>query len=247
MKNLALLFGMLLSTPLLFAQTNATDFTANDCSGTEHNLFSELEAGKVVVLAWVMPCGACIPDPLAAQAIVNSYSESHPNQVLFYLADDYANTDCSSLTSWAENNGMGGVTSFSDAAVNMGDYGQAGMPKIVVLSGQDHLVYFNANSSTIGLGAAINEALADHTVGVSESEKNAIQLFPNPANTQLSLQLATKGTVCIVDALGKVMTTLEMNEGTQQTINIAAWSKGVYFTKVTSETTQIVRQFLITQ
>jgi hypothetical protein len=38
----------------------AADFTANDCNGTSHHLFAELNAGKVVVVAFVMPCTDCI-------------------------------------------------------------------------------------------------------------------------------------------------------------------------------------------
>lgn len=247
MKNLTLIIGLLLSSSLLFAQTNATDFTANDCSGTEHNLFSELEEGKVVVLAWVMPCGACIPDPLAAQAIVNSYSESHPGRVLFYLADDYANTNCPTLMNWAANNGMGDATTFANAAVDMGDYGQAGMPKIVVLAGQDHLVYFNENSSTTGLSDAIDLALAETPLSVSEVEDNMLQLFPNPANTQLTIQMETKGAVRIVDALGKLIAVVELNAGEQQTIEVADWAKGVYFAKVATESAEVVQRFVVSQ
>jgi len=57
MKKQILTFTFLiLNTFGLIAQTNATDFTANDCDGVSHHLFSELDNGKVVVIAWVMPC-----------------------------------------------------------------------------------------------------------------------------------------------------------------------------------------------
>ena len=49
-----------LFTILGFAQTTATDFTANDCGGTSHTLFTELNAGNVIVITWVMPCSSCI-------------------------------------------------------------------------------------------------------------------------------------------------------------------------------------------
>ena len=138
-KSLILLVGVLFGVSTLLAQTNATDFTADDCHGDEHHLFSELDAGKVIVLAWVMPCGACVSDPVTALSVVDSYSESHPDRVLFYLADDnITTTSCTTLSGWAANYGLGFVTCFSDPVVDMGDYGVAGMPKIVVLSGLNH-------------------------------------------------------------------------------------------------------------
>lgn len=56
MKKLLLAFSqLLLSGFMAFGQTTATDFTVNDCGGTSHNLFTELDAGKVIVLCWPMP------------------------------------------------------------------------------------------------------------------------------------------------------------------------------------------------
>ncbi|MBL7984152.1 MAG: hypothetical protein JNM91_04100, partial [Flavobacteriales bacterium] len=43
------------------AQTTALDFTANDCDGMSHNLFTELEAGDVVIIELVMMgCQPCV-------------------------------------------------------------------------------------------------------------------------------------------------------------------------------------------
>jgi len=142
----------------------AVDFTTNDCNGVQHHLFSELDAKTIVVMAWVMPCGTCVADPLATLSIVQSYNSSHPEQVVFYLVDDYANTSCSGLDAWAVFYGLGGATKFSDPAISMSDYGVDGMPKIVVLGGEDHRVYFNKNSSIDGVQDAINQALADNPI-----------------------------------------------------------------------------------
>ena len=83
--------------------TFATDFTATDCASTSHNLFTELAAGKVVVITWVMPCGACITGASnASNAVI---AVGNPN-VVFYLVDDAGNTNCSSLNSWASTNSI---------------------------------------------------------------------------------------------------------------------------------------------
>ena len=44
------------------AQTTALDFTANDCAGMSHTLFSDLDAGNAVVIDLVMMgCPSCGP------------------------------------------------------------------------------------------------------------------------------------------------------------------------------------------
>lgn len=55
MKRTLLLSLSILFSVLTFAQTTATDFSVDDCKGDFYNLFTELDAGKVVIIAWVMP------------------------------------------------------------------------------------------------------------------------------------------------------------------------------------------------
>ena len=100
-----------------FSQTTATNFICNDCASTSHTLFAELDAGKVIVLVWAMPCGSCIGPAQSAYSAAESFSSSHPGRVLFYLADDYANTSCSTLSSWATTNNMPNSTKFSNTAL----------------------------------------------------------------------------------------------------------------------------------
>ena len=168
-----------------FSQNNATDFTALDCDGVSHHLFSELDSGKVIVLAWVMPCAPCGSIALDAYTASLAYANSNPGRVEFYLVDDFANTDCASLFAWADNFGMGNCTKFSDPSIDMGDYGQIGMPKIVVLGGTGHYVYFNENSSTQNINSAIDLALTGAAVTTIVNNKEQIinfHCYPNPAN-----------------------------------------------------------------
>ena len=99
LKSLLVLFVSNVS----FAQTTATDFTTNDCNGLSHHLFDELDNGNVIVISWVMPCSPCATYSLPAYSAVQSFATSHPGQVHFYMADDYANTSCSSLSGWGNN------------------------------------------------------------------------------------------------------------------------------------------------
>lgn len=254
-KILAIFSIFLLGNLISFGQSNATDFNATDCDGNSHNLFSELDAGKVIVIAWVMPCGSCISDPLSAHTTVQTYSSSHPGQVLFYLADDFANTNCGSLSGWASNYGMGNSTKFSDAAVNMSDYGAYGMPKIVVLSGKDYKVYFNKNSTASGIGASIDQALADNVVGLSEHKNSKIELnsFPNPAqnvlNLRYTLRQSSKVNIEVLD-LGTNVVIISNEQhheaGTHESVfDVSTLSNGIYFLKVTTDSGIEMLKFVI--
>ncbi len=164
------------------AQRIAIDFTANDCSGSAHHLFTELDSGKVIVLVWVMPCVTCVGPALTTYNVVESYQSSHPNTVYMYLCDDIANTDCASINSWANENGMIKAIRFSDASIDMRDYGSVGMPKIIVL-GSNHDVLYNVNNTVdaTALQNAINKALTP--TGISEPNHilSSLRAIPNPA------------------------------------------------------------------
>jgi len=158
LKSLLVLFVANVS----FAQTTATDFITADCNGDIHNLFDSLDAGNVIVIAWAMPCFGCIAPSLAAYSAVQSFATSHPGRVHFYLVDDYANTTCATLINWGNTNNMPLNTTFSSADINMLDYGTTGMPKVVVLGGDSHLIYYNENNSQPtfnGVQTAITNAL----------------------------------------------------------------------------------------
>lgn len=180
------------------SQNNATDFTALDCDGVSHHLFSELDSGKVIVIAWVMPCGPCGSIALDAYTASLAYANSNPGRVEFYLVDDFANTDCASLFAWADNFGMGNCTRFSTPSIDMGDYGQIGMPKIVVLGGSGHYVYFNENSSSQNINYAIDLALTGAAVTTSINNKEEIisfHCYPNPANGVFKINYSFKNKI----------------------------------------------------
>ena len=190
-----------------FSQTTATNFTASDCDGVSHDLFTELDAGKVVVMVWVMPCATCLGPALAAHSAVQSYSVDHPGKVLFYLVDDFANTPCSTLKGWAFNNGMIGKDIFSDPAIDMANYGIYGMPKVVVLGGgSSHKIFYNNNYSAEGVGEAINEALGATATAEGVSTDLDIKFFPNPArdviNVSYNLTQSSSLRLDIINASG---------------------------------------------
>jgi hypothetical protein len=256
MKTLKIIIGfaLVLNLNTLYAQTTATDFTANDCNGVSHNLFSELDSGKVIVIAWVMPCLTCITDPLAAFAEVQNYSVSNPDKVRFYMVDDYANTSCSTLSSWAVNYGMDNCIKFSDPSISMSDYGVNGMPKIVVMAGLDHKIYFNKNSSHQGIEAAISQAI--NSTGLNESYNSKIKskIYPNPSKDILNIEF-TEGNssnvkVEIINILGEVIFTLNTNQLISENnlnIDINSLKNGVYILKTSSKLTEDSKTFIVSK
>jgi hypothetical protein len=192
------------------AQTTATDFTSSNCLGTEYHLFSQLDAGKVVVISWVMPCGACIGPTLAAFTAAESFSESHPGMVQFLMIDDFGDTNCNTLMSWANQNGMPKESAFSNSAISMDNYGAYGMPKVVVLGGgSNHKIFYNANNNDPtyeGVRNAILQALTTSVVSEIPMADFGLSVSPNPAhedvNISFSLPEASSVRLQVYNALG---------------------------------------------
>jgi len=162
------------------------------------------------------------------------------------MCDDLANTSCTSLNSWANTNTMPQSAfslRFSNAAINMTDYGAAGMPKIVVLGGPNHDVFFNSVVNTFNatnLQTAINNALAATAVEDINSAFSNISLFPVPSKNQttLSLDLKSKSDVKVelYNLVGKKVSDVFNNElysgSNEIQINTSDLTNGIYFVKV---------------
>lgn len=216
MKRYILIISVLLSGILnTYSQTNGTDFTATDCNGISHNLFSELNNGKVVVLVWVMPCGTCISDAIGAYDATKYFSTNYPGKVIYYLVDDFGNTNCSSLSSWASKNGIGtDISIFSNAGIPISEnaYGGSGMPHVVVLGGTDHKIFLNLKNGAnneIAIQNAIAEALNLTASSETSKEINNIVLAPNIVKDKLNilynLEKATDVQFSITDINGSVI------------------------------------------
>jgi hypothetical protein len=180
------------SISLLYSQT-AVNFNVNDCAGTNHDLFNEMNSGKVVVLAWVMPCSSCIGPVLSAQTEIQNHLSANPGKILFYIIDDFGNTTCASLNNWCNTNGITNSNArFSTASINETDYGTTGMPKIVIAAGTNHQVFFNQNNvlTVSNFNAAMSNALvAANAAGIKENPQiiSAAKISPNPASFSFSL------------------------------------------------------------
>lgn len=186
--------ALMLCSTISNAQT-AADFTALDCNGVSHNLYTDLSAGKVIVVTWVMPCGACIGGAASAYNAVQSFATSNPGKVFNYLVDD-AGSSCSSLASWAMANGIdtGNISYFGNSplTINEANYGGSGMPHVIVI-GPDKNILFNQKGGLANDQAAITAAIAAALapVGLDEKTLTTVALYPNPATNLLQIKSAT--------------------------------------------------------
>jgi len=221
----------------VFAQT-ATNFNCDDCSGQNHDFFGELDEGNIIVICWVMPCGPCQGPSLTSFNVVKSFSETNPDRVFLYLVDDYGDTKCGPLNGWVKDKGLSGSTVFSDASINMEDYGAFGMPKIAVVGGADHQIYYQAEF--VVDANALQTAIADALIAVDVPKDIYVSeiawLSPNPATDESTIYFDLKESmdvrITILNPLGQTVSieTHEKLTGGEHSIllNTSGLKSGVY-------------------
>lgn len=239
----------------IFAQTAASDFTANDCAGNSHTLFTELNAGKVIVIAWVMPCGSCISPSRTAYDAVQSYATSNPGRVIFYLMDE--NGDCSTLADWGTTNQMPNGFRFSTTAANLSNYGAAAMPRIIVVGSASHLVYYNEidGANTAGIKPAINQALAASGIEHNKTVVSELKVVSNGSNNlrsvEYNLSEPNAVNIEITDITGKKINTVSIEKQAsgkhELPLGIENASEGIYFLTFNSGGTSSTIKFVIVQ
>ena len=242
MKKIVTSIALMLAAAISNAQTTATNFTATDCSSTSHTLFTDLDGGKIIVLAWVMPCSMCISDGKAAYDAVQSFATSHPGKVRYYLIDDAGNSSCSSLSSWATTNGIASPTAVFDNTGNVikeSDYGGSGMPHVVVIGGTSHHIYFNklnGSGDGVAITDSINSALTAATTAVHNANvmSNEIMITPNPATNLLVITSSKAIKEVVVTSLSGQVVKEESytNSVSNPEINISGIANGIYMVKV---------------
>ena len=238
----------------MFGQT-ATDFTTNDCSGTSHHLFAELDAGKVIVISFVDPCASCIAPTLSAFSNAATFSSSYPGRVLCYVSDDLGNSTCSTINTWTTTNGISRAATFATTAVIQTPYGTGGMPKIVVLGGPNHHVYYaqNGTINVSNFNTAITQALAATGINEVSSESINMTVFPNPANNLVAvnynLSEQNKVSFDIFNLLGEKVQSFIGEEKAagknEQKFDISTLTNGLYFLKITSGKWSEVKKFTV--
>ncbi|MBP6390645.1 MAG: T9SS type A sorting domain-containing protein [Flavobacteriales bacterium] len=190
----------------LQAQTTALDFTTDDCDGTSHTLFAELDAGNVVILELVMM--GCQPCVTAAQSLTADVlpNVSDPSRVKLYSIGFTNAIVCAEMNSWKAANGFT-HTVFAGMSQQTTYYGGMGMPTIAVVGGGSaHTVLYaeqgHSASDNPAILAAIEAGLAA-SVGINEANVSTVTIHPNPVVDVLHFDLGEWTHARILDLQGR--------------------------------------------
>ena len=248
-----------LSLPGLHAQT-ATNWNVTDCDGIGRELFADLDAGKVVVVIWVMPCGTCIDEALSAQSAVQNANASHPGKVIYYVVDDYGNSDCNLLEGWCVNNSVTDGILITNKLVSMGPYGEAGMPKVVVFGGSAHKVFYNQNGPNVtesAIASAIDAAIAETVTGLDAISGAPVTaaVYPNPFDNSsvvsITVNSPTELSIELLNSTGQVIKILAAGKAEQGRLEFplsaAEFPDGIYFLRVGNGNNFTTEKIVITR
>jgi hypothetical protein len=241
MKHLYLSFALLACTSTQ-AQTTAMDFTADDCDGVSHTLFSDLDAGYCVVIDLVMMnCPSCGPATLQIHNNVIP-NVSDPSRVKFYSIGYTNSITCSQITAWRDGIGLNHPV-FAGMSAMTTYYGGMGMPTVVVLGGgSSHAVYYNElghnASDNAAVADAIDAALAG-SIGIAETEVPVSVLSPNPAHDVLTITGGSWMRMRVLDLQGKEVANLRVQNGRADVSTLESGAYVAVLTGVAGEQTTL--------
>lgn len=221
----------------------APDFTATDINGYELNLYTILDRGQTVFIYFFMVDNYCA---MAMPYLTEAYTAFGCNMHdVFFMEIDPLDND-NQCTTWTETYGVEFTTISRTGGGNhiVTDYMVGTFPGAMIIK-PDHTIairdlYPIESAQTIidaleGLGCEQH----DCTTNVEEDELNAISLFPNPANDNVTLKGENLGTVSVFNALGQKVD--EFNaENTELRINTTQYENGIYFVKADGQTLRFV-------
>jgi Secretion system C-terminal sorting domain len=246
---------LLIAFQLSFAQTTAMDWTKDDCNGINHNCFTELDSGNVLLCEYVMTCGTCISAANYLEQMYQDYALSNPGKVKFYAIDWNASFTCSTFQNWGS---ALSCTLFLNGYNEVNYYGGMGMPTIVVLGGTDHHVYYSKlgyshSADDANVRAAIDEALNQTGISENNSAVSSLSIYPNPAveSTTITYSLETPSFVSIevLNMLGEKVNSANLGlqpEGENHyLLNTEMLNSGLYFIQITNGTLKESRKLIV--
>jgi hypothetical protein len=222
-----------------FSQTTAMNFSGQDCNGNNVDLFSDLDAGKAVMLIFYMPnCGSCPPVASKMQTMANNINATHPGLVKAYAFPYQNSTTCTYSSNWVVNNNLSLFSPMDSGAVQVAYYGGFGMPTVVLLGGDNHDVLFTTqNFTTSDTTTMRNLILGTFTAGLAEQTTlQNLSAYPNPASGMVTVNFeALHGAelvMQITDLAGKVVMTFDkekLNKGQfEKKIDVSSLPVGSY-------------------
>jgi hypothetical protein len=230
---LIILFACLISKSQ--AQT-AVDFTQDDCNGEMHNLYADLDSGKIVVLEFVMDCQLCIDAGTAIQHMLTDLDQQYPGVFKVYQFAYSTLMNCDSMTAFKDTNSFTSYI-FGENSHLMAHYGGFGMPTIGVAAGLSHTDIFSQVgfmiSDTTQLGSVIRNYIS--TISVPElSPSGGIEIFPQPAYDGVNIICDKRiELIRLVNISGICVLEIPVND-IKAYINTFNISPGIYFIDIST-------------
>jgi hypothetical protein len=101
---------------------------------------------------------------------------------------------------------------------------------------------------TTGSCSDTSSCVTISTIGINEySPNNAVQVFPNPSNGNFAIQSSLEGTYTIVNELGQILKTIELNSSNDFTMNIQNLNPGVYIVAGINKNLVVNKRIVITK
>jgi hypothetical protein len=249
------LFALILFSAQSFGQSTAMDFTQDECQGNPHQLFTELDAGKVIILEYVMlNCAPCITGTKALENIIKPYENSHPGRVHIYSFGFLNSYTCEQIVAWKNDN------EFQQPVFNNGEeqvayYGGMGMPTMVIVGTNEHKVFFKTIGYTPSVDdeikAALDSALLYNPTGIYERiSSDRFKIYPSVFSDVIHVQADSDlsgSEVVLHDAFGRQITHKTLPENGSLVIPVSGLARGIYFLHLTgrngsSEGVKLIRQ-----
>ena len=243
------------------AQTTAIDFTRTDCDGTPRNLFTDLNAGKVVIMEWYMgpSCQPCKDAAKEIEGMKSALLQTYPGKVMSYVFGYQDFYTCAATKSWASGLGLTAIP-MDSMAWQMPNYGGFSMPTIAVVAGTDHKVIYVANpgsggyskGDTAAMRTAIKAYFSPTSVSGLPAHVSEATVFPSPASTavtiRVNLRSKAKVQAQVVNLAGQVVMQFpaEITSGTYtRKISTESLAAGNYTVHIITDGAVITRQLSI--
>lgn len=264
MKKLFTSLSFALIAGLSFGQIGATapDFTVTDINGNQHNLYSYLNDGKVVLLdvsaTW---CGRCwnFHNAHYLEDLYAEYGPAGTNEVvvLFYEGDattnaqDLDGTDAASQGDWITGTPYP-IVNETPLQLNLNVYAPLGFPTINIISCADKKIKWdlwdsqvsgNTAQSLQNMRTKVQEAIDACALSASIEDFTTIEtsIAPNPTkdivNVSFSVNATQEASIEVFSISGATLMTTQTDavSGMNSTeIDLSQYDAGTYFVKVST-------------
>ena len=243
------------------AQTTAMDFTQTDCNGNAHTLFTDLNAGKVVIMEWYMgpSCQPCKDAAKEIEGMKTKLLQTYPGKVMSYTWGFQDSYTCSATQSWISGLGVSAIPMDTGAA-QVAYYGGFSMPTIVVAAGSTHKIIYIANPTNGGysngdtatINTAIKNFLSPTSVSNLPENVNEASVYPSPAQSDATVKvlLKTSGNIQtqVMNLNGQIVMQFPMEKASgtyTKTISTSTLASGTYTVNIIVDGSVIARKLSI--